>query len=40
MEEKKKSLCIKVPVYVSQSVERENEFFEISNGTLIDEGLN
>lgn len=37
MEEKKKSLCIKVPVYVSQSVERENEFFEISNSTLIDE---
>ena len=37
MEEKKKSLCIKIPVYVSLSVERENEFFETTNATLIDE---
>ena len=37
MEEKKKSLCIKVPVYVSQPVERENEFFETSNSSLIEE---
>ena len=37
MEEKKKNLCIKVPVYVSQPVERENEFFEITNDSLINE---
>ena len=40
MEEKKKSLCIKVPVYVSQPVERENEFFETSNSSLIEEAKN
>lgn len=37
MEEKKKSLCIKVPVYVSQPIERENEFFSVTNKTLIEE---
>lgn len=37
MEEKKKNLCIKVPVYVSQPVERENEFFETSSNSLIEE---
>lgn len=37
MEEKKKSLCIKVPVYVSQPIERENEFFSVTNKSLIEE---
>lgn len=37
MEEKKKSLCIKVPVYVSQPIERENEFFSVTNESLIEE---
>lgn len=34
---KKKCLCIKVPVYVSQPIERENEFFAVTNKTLIEE---